>query len=127
MTDTSKTDDVASEGESIDGRPPERSPDGQPTAESDDGWRSFDENDVGDGDSIPVEDSSDVVRALAWAALVVLSLLAVVALIGFYRGIGLTIDRWIDPAYQPIASAAFNLVVLLASLVGVSLVVRELA
>lgn len=71
--------------------------------------------------------SSPVRRYLAWGALGVCSVLALFALVQFYGSVTDAIDIWIEPRHQPLMRAAFNLVVLLASLVGVSLVVRELS
>ncbi|QSW99931.1 hypothetical protein [Haloterrigena alkaliphila] len=70
--------------------------------------------------------SETVRRYLAWAALGICSILAVFALIQFYGSVTAAIDLWVAPKYQPLMGAAFNLAVLLASLIGVSLVVREL-
>ncbi|MDF9744460.1 hypothetical protein [Natrinema salsiterrestre] len=71
--------------------------------------------------------SETIRRYLAWGGLGVCSLLAVFALIRFYGSVGATIDLWVDPKYQPVIRAAFNLAVLLTSLIGVSLLVRELS
>ncbi len=71
--------------------------------------------------------SSTVRRYLAWGTLAVCSLLALFALVQFYGSMTAAIDLWVEPRHQPLMRAAFNLVVLLASLVGVSLVVRELS
>ena len=82
-------------------------------------------------DPIPADrrlpDGSSVRRTLAWAALVVCSLLALYALIQFYASSSAAIELWVEPRYEPLVQAAFNLVVLLCALVGVSLVVRELS
>lgn len=72
-------------------------------------------------------DTETIRRYLAWGALVVCSLLAVYALVQFYGSVGDAIGLWVDPRYQPLIRAAFNLAVLLASLIGVSLVLRELS
>jgi len=65
-------------------------------------------------------------RYIAWGALGICSLLAVFALIQFYGSVTDAIDLWVDPKYQPLIRAAFNLAVLLTSLIGVSLLAREL-
>ncbi|WP_280587050.1 hypothetical protein [Halorubrum sp. Boch-26] len=52
--------------------------------------------------------------------LAALVLLALVAGWGFYSQSGAAIRTWLDPAYQPIALAAFNLVILLVALAGVA-------
>ncbi|WP_226039290.1 hypothetical protein [Natrinema sp. DC36] len=70
--------------------------------------------------------SDRIIRYLAWGALGICSLLAVFALIQFYGSVTETIELWVDPKYQPLIRAAFNLAVLLLSLIGVSLLAREL-
>ncbi|WP_436345130.1 hypothetical protein [Natronorubrum sp. FCH18a] len=72
-------------------------------------------------------DSERIKRYLAWGALGVCSLLAVFALVQFYGSATDAIDLWVDPKYQPLMRAAFNLAVLLTSLIGVSLLVGELS
>lgn len=78
------------------------------------------------GDAKFDPDVDAVQRYLAWGALGVCSLLAVFALVQFYGSVTETIDLWVDPKYQPMIHAAFNLAVLLTSLIGVSRLVREL-
>lgn len=78
--------------------------------------------------SAPASDRASTVRRyLAWGSLFVLSLFAVFAMIQFYASATDAIDLWIEPKYQPIMRAAFNLAVLLAAGAGVSLSLRELA
>lgn len=64
---------------------------------------------------------------LAWGALAVLSVLAVVALIQFYSSVGAAIDLWVASEYRPIIRAVFNLAVLLLAGGGISWLVRELS
>ncbi|EMA66541.1 hypothetical protein C461_10888 [Halorubrum aidingense JCM 13560] len=52
--------------------------------------------------------------------LAALVLLALIAGWSFYSQTGTAIRTWLDPAYQPIALAAFNLAVLLVALAGVA-------
>lgn len=59
-------------------------------------------------------------------ALVVLVLIAVFALFQFYTSMVATINEWVAPEFRPVFRAAFNLVVLLAAGIGISLTVREL-
>ncbi len=61
------------------------------------------------------------------AALVALSLVALVALWGFYTSVDAAIGVWVADRYRSVVRAAFNLVVLLAAGTGVSLVVRALS
>ena len=63
---------------------------------------------------------------LAWGTLAICALLAVFAISQFYGSATDAIDLWVEPRHQPLIHAAFNLVVLLGSLVGISLVLREL-
>lgn len=62
------------------------------------------------------EDLRGILDRLALAALAVLAL---VAGWSFYGHAGTAIRTWLDPAYQPIALAGFNLIVLCIALVGV--------
>lgn len=89
----------------------------------------LDEPPTGAGTATPTRDADRaerIRRNLTWAALGVCSLIAVVAVFQFYLSVGAIIDDWVADAYQPIVSAAFNLVVLLLSLAGISWIVREL-
>jgi hypothetical protein len=52
--------------------------------------------------------------------LAALILLALIAGWSFYSQAGRAIRTWLDPAFQPIALAAFNLAVLLVALAGVA-------
>lgn len=70
--------------------------------------------------------TSDLRQYLLWGALGVCALLAVYSLIQFYGSVTAAIDLWVESQYRPIVHAAFNLVVLLCALAGVSFVVREL-
>ncbi|MFW6317342.1 MAG: hypothetical protein ACOC06_02605, partial [Halorubrum sp.] len=64
--------------------------------------------------------STDRLRGLLdRVGLAALVLLALVAGWGFYSQTGAAIRTWLDPAYQPIALAAFNLAILLVALAGV--------
>lgn len=66
-------------------------------------------------------------RYLAWGALGLCAVLALIATFQFYWSVGTAIDLWVDERFQPLMRAAFNLVVLLGSLIGISLLVRELS
>lgn len=59
-------------------------------------------------------------------ALVVLGFVAVVALFQFYTSTVAVINEWVGREYRALFRAAFNLVVLLAAGIGISVVVREL-
>lgn len=72
------------------------------------------------------DDASDVRGLILRAALVVLGFVAVVALVQFYTSAVAVIGEWVGREYRALFRAAFNLVVLLAAGIGISLVVREL-
>ncbi|MCG1003285.1 MULTISPECIES: hypothetical protein [Halobacterium] len=71
-------------------------------------------------------DGRDVREVLLKGTLLVLGVLAVVALFQFYTSANAAIGQWIGREYRSLFRAAFNLVVLFATAVGISLVVREL-
>jgi len=63
---------------------------------------------------------TDRLRAiLDRVGLAALVLLALVAGWSFYGQTGTAIRTWLDPAYQPLALAAFNLAVLLVAVAGI--------
>ena len=65
--------------------------------------------------------SSDDLRGLLdRIGLAAMVFLALIAGWSFYSQTGRAIRTWLDPAYQPIALAAFNLAVLLVALAGVT-------
>ncbi|AZQ15436.1 hypothetical protein [Halorubrum sp. PV6] len=90
------------------------------TPSSTDAGRDATESDsASDGGFRPL--STDRLRGIIdRVGLVALLLLALIAGWGFYTQAGRAIRTWLDPAYQPIALAAFNLVVLLVALAGVA-------
>jgi len=66
---------------------------------------------------LSTDDLRGLIDRIGLAALI---LLALVAGWSFYSQAGRAIRTWLDPAYQPIALAAFNLAVLLVALAGVA-------
>lgn len=68
-------------------------------------------------DRFSTDDLRGIIDRIGLAALV---LLALIAGWGFYSQAGRAIRTWLDPAYQPIALAAFNLAILLVALAGVA-------
>ncbi|PAU82990.1 hypothetical protein CK500_12755 [Halorubrum salipaludis] len=68
-------------------------------------------------DPISAGDLRGLIDRIGLAALI---LLALIAGWSFYSQAGRAIRTWLDPAYQPIALAAFNLAVLLVALAGVA-------
>jgi uncharacterized membrane protein len=65
-------------------------------------------------------------RYANYAVLVVLGLLAFIAVVQLYLSISRVITTWIDPEYRSLFQAAFNLVVLLVTGVGISYQLRRL-
>ncbi|GAB7009465.1 hypothetical protein [Halorubrum trueperi] len=90
---------------------------------TDDGNRADSTTD-GDGGPSGVEFdrlTTDRLRGiLDRVGLAALVLLALIAGWSFYSQTGTAIRTWLDPAYQPLALAAFNLAVLLVALAGVA-------
>ncbi|MCD2203439.1 hypothetical protein [Halobacterium sp. KA-6] len=75
----------------------------------------------------PAIDGRNVRDLLLRGTLLVLGVLAVVALFQFYTSANAAIGQWIGPDFRSLFRAVFNLVVLLAAGLGISLVVRELS
>lgn len=69
---------------------------------------------------------SRLAEYLLKGALVLLALLALVATLQFYLSTQTAIGRWVEHEYRPIFLAAFNLVVLLGSGIGITIVLRRL-
>ena len=74
---------------------------------------------LGDGrlGRLSTDDLRGYIDRIGLAALILLALIAGWI---FYSQAGRAIRTWLDPAYQPIALAAFNLAVLLVALAGVA-------
>jgi len=68
-------------------------------------------------DPLSTDDLRGLIDRIGLAALL---LLALIAGWSFYSQAGRALRTWLDPAYQPIALAAFNLAVLLVALAGVA-------
>lgn len=68
-------------------------------------------------DRLSTDNLRGILDRIGLAALV---LLALIAGWGFYSQAGRAIRTWLDPAYQPVALAAFNLAILLVALAGVA-------
>ena len=121
-----RTGDAPEVDQAGDGQEVERPSDGRESSAID---SSPDQPTASDGAGLIGADSSgrDATRYLYWAAFLALSLLAVVALFQFYLSASTAIRQWVADAYRPIFVAGFNLFVLLAAVLGISLVVRRLS
>jgi len=67
-----------------------------------------------------------IVTYIQWAAFVILALVALVATFRFYFAISNAINNFVTRQYRPIFQAVFNLVILLASGLGLSVLVRRI-
>lgn len=81
---------------------------------------------VGSGESGTGSAGNRLVTLVQWAAFAILSLLALVSTFRFYFAVSEAIRVWFTPDFVPIFQAAFSLVVLLASAIGISILVRRL-
>lgn len=73
----------------------------------------------------PAVSGSKLVAFAEYAAFGILCLLALVATFRFYFAAAEAIRLWFSPDFVPVFQAAFNLVVLIAAAVGVSVLVRR--
>jgi uncharacterized membrane protein len=82
------------------------------------------------GDTIETSDDSNggfrVRRYANYAVLLVLGMLALVAVIRLYFSVSNVITTWVASEYRSLFQAAFNLVVLLATGLGISYQLRRL-
>jgi hypothetical protein len=108
MTDTA-TDDTPEANRAPRTTAPERTPEGDPEGGADESGGRF--------DRLSTDDLRGLIDRIGLAALI---LLALIAGWSFYSQAGRAIRTWLDPAYHPIALAAFNLAVLLVALAGVA-------
>ena len=97
------------------------------TAATDGGTADEDSDPAEESDSRLSRLSSDDLRGLLdRIGLAALVLLALIAGWSFYGQTGRAIRTWLDPAYHPIALAAFNLAVLFVALAGVTHQLRRI-
>lgn len=79
-----------------------------------------------DGTNRLLDDPAAAKRYLMWTALALLAILAVVATFRVYTSTSTAIGRFVAPEFRPLFQAAFNLVVLLLSVAGITTLLREL-
>ncbi|WP_415381810.1 hypothetical protein [Halosimplex sp. TS25] len=72
-------------------------------------------------------ESRSLVTYVEWAAFAILCLLALVATFRFYFAVSEAIRVWFSPDFVPVFQAVFNLLVLVASALGISVLVRRIA
>lgn len=87
-----------------------------------------------DSETVPDTDGSgrsfgtdDALRYLEWAGLALLFILATLAMFRFYNSAGRAIDVFVADRYEPLFQAAFNLIVLLVAVTGISVLIRRMA
>lgn len=69
----------------------------------------------------------DALRYLEWAGLALLFILATLAMFRFYNSAGRAIEVFVADRYESLFQAAFNLIVLLVAITGISVLVRRMA
>ncbi|KAA9409789.1 hypothetical protein EGO51_08220 [Haloarcula hispanica] len=82
------------------------------------------------GDTVdePDDDSGPAIAIYAqWAVFAILTLVALIATLQFYFSASSAIDTFVTDRYRPLFNAAFNLTVVLACGLGLSVLVRRLA
>lgn len=118
-TDESGTVDHAQRSDPPQDPPPDTPPGGQGQEHGQGFEPPADDGGVFDSDSKPI-------TYLSWGAFAVLLLLALVATVRFYLSASNAISIWIAPDWVPIFQSAFNLAVLFACGVGLSILVRRM-
>ncbi|MDG5774853.1 hypothetical protein VB773_15325 [Haloarculaceae archaeon H-GB2-1] len=72
------------------------------------------------------ETASTTMTYIQWAAFGILALLALVATFRFYMAASRAISIWISSDFEPIFQAIFNLAILAAAALGLSILARRL-
>ncbi|MFY4813175.1 hypothetical protein [Haloarcula argentinensis] len=84
--------------------------------------------DTGDAVGETDDDSGPAIAIYAqWAVFAILTLVALIATLQFYFSASSAIDTFVTDRYRPLFNAAFNLAVVLACGLGLSVLVRRLA
>lgn len=73
------------------------------------------------------ENGRTLVDYVEWAAFAILCLLALVATFRFYFAASEAIRVWFSADFVPVFQALFNLVILVAAALGISILVRRIA
>lgn len=85
------------------------------------------DSDTGDPSALPDSPGKrDVLRYVEWGGLALCILLVIVAGLRVYSGVGAFISIWVEPKFEPIVSAGFNLAVLLVAAYGAAVLSRRL-
>ncbi|WP_459193987.1 hypothetical protein [Halosimplex sp. J119] len=103
-------------------------PRGEPVDDSADPADGTADRSTGDGAATAsTEGGRDLVAYVEWAAFAILCLLALVATFRFYFAASEAIRVWFSADFVPVFQALFNLLVLVASAAGISVLVRRIA
>jgi hypothetical protein len=116
MTDTDDTTTDDSETDSTD----------TPTASGGDPEFATGPANATDGGAMDFDAGRSPAKYLYWGTFAVLLLLALVAVVRFYMSASQAISIWIAPDFEPIFQSAFNLAVLFACALGLSVLVRRM-
>lgn len=73
------------------------------------------------------DEGRNLVDYVEWAAFAILCLLALVATFRFYFAASEAIRVWFSADFVPVFQALFNLVILVAAALGISILVRRIA
>jgi hypothetical protein len=126
MTDDTRDDPEAEPlAEVIDGSTEDEPPDGHADPDPErhrDGSATDQRRAERSGHPFEGRSAQAVVELVALAGLLVLGAIAAV---GFYNSAATAINRLVAPEFRPMFQAAFNLVVLLAAGIGVSVLLRR--
>lgn len=79
-----------------------------------------------DGESATATDGRDATTYLHWGVFATLLALALLATVRFYLSASRAIGIWVAPDFEPAFQAAFNLAVVLACAIGLSLLARRM-
>lgn len=122
MTDTDTTEQTTTADDST-----AVSTDGtSPVSDGGSGTNTAHEDAAGSDRTASASASSRLINVVQWAAFGILCLLALVATFQFYFNVTEAIRVWFSPDFVPIFRAVFNLVVLIGSAIGISVLVRRL-
>jgi hypothetical protein len=122
-TDTDTTEETDSTTDSTDTAT--ESPAGTTDAAGDPAYGSGPAN-VTDGGAMDFDEERSPAKYLYWGTFAVLLILALVAVVRFYMSASRAISIWIAPDFVPIFQSAFNLAVLFACALGLSVLVRRM-
>ena len=108
----------------------EQTTEDEPTADSDTANGNGGSNGNRTGPTEASDDDSTgekVIGSLQWGAFAILILVALIATLRFYFAASNAINEFVTRQYRPLFQAVFNLLILLASVFGLSVLARRIA